>query len=30
MPIPNYDETLLGRYIRTIENPDSIGFKNGK
>lgn len=30
MPIPNYDDTLLGKYIRAIENPDSIGFKNGK
>lgn len=26
MPIPNYDNTLVGRYIRQIENPDSVGF----
>ena len=23
MPIPNYDDTLLGKYIRAIENSDS-------
>lgn len=26
MPAYNYDNTLLGQYIRQIENPDSIGF----
>jgi len=26
MPTPNYDKTLLGRYIRAIENSDSVGF----
>lgn len=26
----NYDDTLYGQYIRDIENPDSIGFLNGK
>lgn len=30
MPVPNYDNTLLGQYIRAIENPDSIGFKDGR
>lgn len=30
MPVPNYDNTLLGQYIRAIENPDSIGFIDGK
>ena len=30
MPVPDYDKTLVGRYIRAIENPDSIGFKNGR
>ena len=24
--IPNYDSTLIGEYIRQIENPDSIGW----
>lgn len=24
--IKNYDNTTIGRYIRAIENPDSIGF----
>lgn len=24
---PNYDNTLVGRYIRQIENPDSAGWK---
>lgn len=28
MPVPtdNYDDTSVGRYIRAIENPDSVGF----
>lgn len=26
----NYDDTLYGQYIRDIENPDSIGFLDGK
>lgn len=26
----NYENTLIGQYIRAIENPDSIGFKDGK
>lgn len=27
MPIPrNYDNTLIGQYIRAIENADSVGF----
>lgn len=30
MPIENYDKTLVGKYIREIENPDSIGYKNGR
>ena len=24
--IKNYDNTTIGRHIRAIENPDSIGF----
>lgn len=30
MPIKNYDNLLIGQFIRAIENPDSIGFKNGR
>lgn len=30
MPVEDYDNTLLGQYIRAIENPDSLGFKNGR
>ena len=30
MPVPDYDDLLVGRYIRAIENPDSIGFRDGK
>ncbi len=30
MPVPDYDDLLVGRYIRAIENPDSIGFQGGK
>lgn len=30
MPIRNYDNTLVGGYIRALENPDSTGFKNGR
>ena len=26
--IPNYDNTLVGEYIRQIENPDSIGWNS--
>ena len=29
MPIPDYDNMLVGQYIRSIENPDSLGFRNG-
>ena len=30
MPIPDYDNLLVGQYIRAIENPDSIGYNNGR
>lgn len=30
MPISDFDNLLVGQYIRIIENPDSIGFKNGR
>lgn len=30
MPVRDYDNLLVGEYIRSIENPDSIGFKDGK
>ena len=30
MPIPDFDNTLTGRYIRTIENPDSLGWNPKK
>lgn len=30
MPINSNDKSLIGQYIRAIENPDSIGYKNGK
>lgn len=30
MAIKNYDNTLVGKYIREIENPDSIGYRNGR
>lgn len=30
MPVRNYDNDLVGRYIRAIENPDSVGFVNGR
>ena len=30
MPTQNYDNLLVGSYIRAIENPDSVGFKNGR
>ena len=26
----NKDKSLTNQYIRAIENPDSIGFKNGR
>lgn len=26
----NYENTLLGQYIRAIENPDSVGYQNGR
>ncbi len=29
MPVPDYDNMLVGQYIRGIENPDSLGFRNG-
>lgn len=29
-PSLNIDDTLTSAYIRAIENPDSIGYKNGK
>lgn len=25
----DYENTLLGQYIRAIENPDSVGYQNG-
>lgn len=30
MPKKNYDNTVLGKYIRALENPDSLGYRNGK
>ena len=28
--MPVRDDSLIAQYIRAIENPDSIGFNNGK
>lgn len=28
--LKDYDNLLIGQYIKAIENPDSAGFKNGK
>lgn len=30
MPIPDFDNTLIGRYIRALENPDSLGWNPKK
>ena len=30
MPIPDFDNTLTGRYIRALENPDSLGWNPKK